>query len=44
MKINNPAVIAWLAEIGAKGGKSRSPAKLAALRENAKKRKTTKKP
>jgi general stress protein YciG len=27
----------WLAEIGRKGGKSRSAAKLAAIKENAKK-------
>jgi hypothetical protein len=27
----------WLADIGRKGGKSRSPAKLAALKQNAKK-------
>ncbi len=32
-----PAVRAYLAEIGAKGGKSKSPAKLAAIAKNAKK-------
>jgi len=32
-----PSVLAYLAEIGRKGGKSKSAAKLAAIRENAKK-------
>jgi hypothetical protein len=31
------AVRKWLAQIGKKGGKSKSPAKLAAIKENAKK-------
>ena len=32
-----PAVRAYLAQIGKLGGKSRSPAKLAAIKQNAKK-------
>ena len=32
-----PAVREWLAEIGKRGGKSKSPAKLAAIAQNAKK-------
>jgi len=32
-----PAVRGYLAAIGRKGGKSKSPAKLAAIRKNAKK-------
>ncbi len=32
-----PAVRAYLAGIGRKGGKSKSPAKLAAIKKNAKK-------
>ena len=32
-----PAVRAYLAQIGKRGGKSKSPAKLAALAKNAKK-------
>jgi hypothetical protein len=31
------AVRKWLAQIGKKGGKSKRPAKLAAIKENAKK-------